>query len=276
MSEKLFFRQARRARYIRPIRTPCHRRRLAPTVVSQRVSLACPHQLQPSCSKLPACSRILVAFPNRLDVTRFVASVLPSLGTATVVSGLADSFRLYQIVFEPLLVHKIILHPCGNPGSAFLRVKCEVVRSPSNTCSPTSHLLRDVNASAVLFVSGSRRCRSGLHFWFTIGMHLAGAAGSGSTSTRPSCKLHEFPSIPNIISRFQRTSLFRLRMLRHFTTAALLLTMCSPVRVLKPTQQPSIQFTASFCGGGAVLCGLNKICLPNAAICRLNGLPWMR
>ena len=35
---------------------------------------------------------------------------------------------------------------------------------------------------------------------FTIGRHLAGAAGSGSTSTRPSCKLQGFPSIPNSIS----------------------------------------------------------------------------
>ena len=34
--------------------------------------------------------------------------------------------------------------------------------------------------------------------------------------------------------------------------------MCSPVRVLKPSHQPSNQFTASCCSGPAVLCGLKK------------------
>ena len=54
---------------------------------------------------------------------------------------------------------------------------------------------------------------------------------------------------------FQRSSLFRFRMLRHDTTAALLLTMCSPVLMLKPSEQQSSQFTASFCCDPEVLCG---------------------
>ena len=62
---------------------------------------------------------------------------------------------------------------------------------------------------------------------------------------------------PTNISRFLRTSLFRLRMLRHDTAAALLHTMCSPVLVSKPNQQPSNQF----------MCCLKNFCPPNAAIC---------
>ena len=76
---------------------------------------------------------------------------------------------------------------------------------------------------------------------FTIGMYLASAAGSGSTSTRPSCKRQGFPSIPNNISWFQRSSLFRLRMLRHGTTAASSLTLCSPVETEPATVISSSQ-----------------------------------
>ena len=53
-------------------------------------------------------------------------------------------------------------------------------------------------------------------------------------------------------------------MLQHDTSAALLLSMFSPVLVLKPSQQPSSQFTASSCCGPAVLCVLKRICSPNA------------
>ena len=42
----------RRARHTRPNRTRCHHRRLALTVVSQRVSFAFPRRLRPSCWKL--------------------------------------------------------------------------------------------------------------------------------------------------------------------------------------------------------------------------------
>ena len=79
----------------------------------------------------------------------------------------------------------------------------------------------------------------------------------------------------NSISQFQRSSSFRLRMLRHDTTA-LLLTMCSPVLVLKTSQQPSSQLTASFYCGPEVLCGLKRICSPNAAIRGLKVLPLIR
>ena len=102
---------------------------------------------------------------------------------------------------------------------------------------------------------------------FTIGRYLADAARSGATLHASVLKKEGFPSIPNGISRFQRSSsLFRLRLLRHVTTAALLLTMCSPVLVLKQSQQPSIQFTTSFYCGPVLLFGLNKICSPTAAI----------
>ena len=56
------------ARQTRPIRTPCRCQRPAQTVVFQRVSLACLHQLQPNFSKLLRCLQILLAFPTRLDV----------------------------------------------------------------------------------------------------------------------------------------------------------------------------------------------------------------
>ena len=56
---------------------------------------------------------------------------------------------------------------------------------------------------------------------------------------------------PNSKSRFQRSSLFRLQIRRQITTVVLL-TMCSPSRVLKPSQQPSNHFTANFCSGPAV------------------------
>ena len=240
-----------------------------PAVVCQRVSLACPYQLQLNCLKLLQCLRILVAFPLRLDAARFVASVLPSLGTATVISGLVDSFRLFRLSSSR--------SACTGSFSirAEILARHSVLRLSDHQATSAAqrrskfrhHLLRDVNTSAVLFVPGSRRCRFGGTSGFTIGRYLAGAAGSGSTSTRPSCKLQQFPSIPNSSSRFQRSSLFRLRLLRHATTAALLLTMCSPVLVLKPSQQPSIQFTASFCCGPVVLCGLDNICSPNAAVC---------
>ena len=63
------------------------------------------------------------------------------------------------------------------------------------------------------------------------------------------------------MSRFQLSSLFRLRMLHFLVTAALSLTMCSPVRVWNPSQQPSNQFTTSFCCGPEVLCGLKSYLL---------------
>ena len=108
----------------------------------------------------------------------------------------------------------------------------------------------------MLFVSGLRHSRFSHHLGFTMGMCPRHAAGLQSTSTRPSCRLQGLPSTPSRIARFQRSSLLRLRRLRHITTAAVLFTMCSPVRVLKPSQQPSNRFTTRFCSGPAVLCGL--------------------
>ena len=158
-------------------------------------------------------------------------------------------------------------HPGGDLGSALHRVWLSDHQAPlaARCRSELRHHLRDVDASAVLHVLGFRRCGPAFTSGFTMGMCLFGAAGLGSTATRPSCKVQGFPSVPNSTTRFQRFPLFLLRMLRHDITAALLLTMCSPVLVLKRSQQPSSRFTASFCCGPEVLCGLDGICSPNAA-----------
>ena len=118
------------------------------------------------------------------------------------------------------------------------------------------HLLRDVSASDTLFVSSSR--------YFQSSLHLCVYHRNGGVGVDFHASVLQAPRIskgPNNISRFQRSSLFRLRMLRHNNSSAWLLTKCSPVLV------PSSQFTASFCCGPVVLCGLNTICSPNAAIC---------
>ena len=57
-------------------------------------------------------------------------------------------------------MHRTLLRPCGNPGSTFLRVRLSDYQAcPAAPRRSTfrHHLLRDVNASAVLFVPGSRR-----------------------------------------------------------------------------------------------------------------------
>ena len=72
-----------------------------------------------------------------------------------------------QIVFEPLRVHRIIFHPCGSPGSTFLRVRLsdhQATPAAKRRYKFRHHLLRDVTVSAVLFVPGSRRCWFGLNF----------------------------------------------------------------------------------------------------------------
>ena len=141
---------------------------------------------------------------------------------------IGESVSPDQIVFETVRVCKIVLHTRSDPGLALLRVRLsdhQATLAAQRRSELRHHLLRDVNASDILFVSSLLSVPASTS-GFTIGMYLAGAAGLGSTSTRPSCNLHGFPSSPNSISRFQRSPLFRLRMLRHDTTAALLLTMC--------------------------------------------------
>ena len=154
-----------------------------------------------------------------------------------------------QSVLDPLRVHRVVLHPCSNPASTFFRVKLSDHQATS--AAQRRSKFRHVLPSDVCVCRSLRSWFSSLSVrpeppWFTIGKYLAGATGLGSTSTRPSCRLQGFPRIPNSSSQFQRSSLFRLRMPRHVTTATASLTMCSPVLVLKPSQQPYIQFTASF------------------------------
>ena len=94
------FRQARQARHTNPTRTPCLDRRLDPAVVCQRVSLACPRQLQWNCLRLlrwhfqfvltrtfrRICSALTGHSNRRFRMSKFVSPV--------------------QIVFEPLRVRR--------------------------------------------------------------------------------------------------------------------------------------------------------------------------
>ena len=182
----------------------------------------------------------LFAIPSRRE--RFVASFLPSFGATASGSGLTNSFRLIKLSSKrfacagSFFINVVILVPhssvCG----------CPITKQPLQpNVAPNSDTIFFVMKMRLTFFS-SRVCVTdgpASFSGFTIGMYLAGAVGLESTSTRPSCKPHKFLSIHHSISRFQRF----LRMLRHDTTAALLLTMCSSVLVLKPSQQPSFQFT---------------------------------
>ena len=59
------------------------------------------------------------------------------------------------------------------------------------------HLLRDVDASLLLLVSGFRRGWSSLHLWVQHWRCSGWCRRSGSTSTRRSCKLEGFLNNPN-------------------------------------------------------------------------------
>ena len=133
------------------------------------------------------------------------------------------------------------------------------------------HLLRDVDASDILFVSDFRHCRSGLHFWVRHRNVSGGRCGIGinfHASFLQAPKISEYSQHVTVPAFF----FFRLRM-RHDTTAALLLTMYSPsFRIETDRAAVSRQFTTSYCCGPVVVCDLNKICSPNATICSMNGL----
>ena len=91
---------------------------------------------------------------------------------------------------------------------------CPITRHtlhPNGRSELGHHPLRDVDASTALFLLDFVVVGPASTSGFTIGMFLA--AGLSSTSTRPSCKLQGFQSIPSSMSRFQRSSLFLLRML---------------------------------------------------------------
>ena len=171
-----------------------------------------------------------------------------------------------------------ILHTRSDPGPALLRVRLsyhQATLAVQGRSELRHHLLRDGDASDILFVSGFRCCRSGLHFWVHHRNVPGRAAALGSTSTRPVLQA------PRISKYSQQhitiPALFVVSpsnaAARH--SAAFLLTMCSPVLVLNLSQQPSSQFPASFCCGPVVLCGLSRICSPNAAICWLNGFSYV-
>ena len=73
-----------------------------------------------------------------------------------------------HIVFEPLCVHRVVLHPCSNPGSTLFRVKWShhhATPAAQRRSKFRNHLLGDVDASAVLFDPGSRHCRFGRNLW---------------------------------------------------------------------------------------------------------------
>ena len=168
-------------------------------------------------------------------------------------------------------MRRILFDFGGDPRSTLFGVRLSDFEASLATqcCSEFRHyLLRDVDASFVLLVSGFRRCWSSLHLWVHH-WKCSGWCRLGSTSTRPSCMLQGFREC-QASCRGSSVPLPRV------VNAALTLAMCSHARVLDPSQQPSNYFTASFCGGPEVLCGLKSICSPNAAICWLNGLPLMR
>ena len=108
-----------------------------------------------------------MAFPIRLDA--HVSSHLFCPHWAQQQSSPDGEFvSPVQIVFEPLRVCRIILHQCGNPGSTLLRVRLsdhQANLAAQRRSELRHHLLRDVDASDILFVPGLRYRRSGLHFW---------------------------------------------------------------------------------------------------------------
>ena len=88
---------------------------------------------------------------------RFVASVLPSLGAAASGSGLATTVRLIKLSSRRSRVCKIVLQICSDPGPALLRVRLsdhQATLAAQRRSELRHHLLRDVDASAILFVSG--------------------------------------------------------------------------------------------------------------------------
>ena len=195
-------------------------------------------------------------------------------------SGLADAtlwvklfLRRFASAGSRFFIRAVIL------ALAFLRVR--LPHQQTNLCSPT--LLRTQTPSS----SGCRCVCRALRFWSpqSIQPQLQGSASEcirlvlQDGDQLPHLRLADSTGSrapPNSRSRFQRSSWYLLRIPWHATTSVVLLTMSSQVRVLKPNQQPSNQFTASFCSDPAVLCGLEGICSPNAAICWLNTLPRMR
>ena len=167
----------------------------------------------------PQCLQVFCGEPTTASRARVVASVLPSLGAATLGSELANSPRL---------------------TFSSRHFACARSFSRSLLCPITD-----------LFVSCFSHCLFGLHFW----VHHQGAFDERCRNGKNffGCASKSFRASPQIMSRHQ-PSCFRLRMVQHDTTAALLLTVCSPVPVLNPNQQPSDQVTTSVFCGPAVLC----------------------
>ena len=210
---------------LRPIRTPSLYRR-------------------PGSSRhLPACiTRMSTSISAEIVLTRTFRRISAALnGHRNRRFRIGEFVSPVQIVSKPLRMRRIVLHPCGNPGSKFLRVKLsdhQATPAAQRRSKLRHHLLRDVNASAVLFVPGSRRCR--------LGRNLQ--AHHRKISGRLQHCWDQILQTPRISEYSQK----------HFTVPAFCIVAhrcVSPVLVLKPSQQPSIQFTASFCCGPVVLCG---------------------
>ena len=153
----------RRARRTGPVHTPCHRR-LDPTVVCRyclHVHVAFLH-----CRKLLQCSRILAVLPRLhvhvlMDWHQPHFAHLPPQVWRMLLSGprrlrdasqVQDRFPLLQVI---LAQHSSV---CG----------CQQTTCAAQRCSKLRHqLLCDVDASAMLFISGSIRSR----FSHNFGVH---------------------------------------------------------------------------------------------------------
>ena len=124
------------------------------------------HQHQPSSSKFLQCVQTLVAAQPRLDVHVSSRLFCPHLAQQPPALDWRIAFAWSSCLRgDP---RRINLHPCGDPGLALLRVRLSdhhATIAAQRRSELRHHLLRDVDASAVLFASGFRHCRSSLHFW---------------------------------------------------------------------------------------------------------------
>ena len=212
-----------------PIRIPC----LPSSIWFQTVVFSSMYHshvhisLSRNCSKLLQCSQIPVVLPTHYDV--HVSSRLFLLTFSTVNDCFPDwrvRFRLFQIVLRA--VPQVQDHSSSAQfilarHSSVCFLSDHLTTFATQCCSEfRHHLLCDVDASAVFLVPGFRSCRFSLDFRIHHRNVFWLVAGSVSTSTRPSLQAPRISLVfPNNLSRFQRSSLFRLRMLRQVTTAAL-------------------------------------------------------
>ena len=141
---RICFRQARQARRIRPTRTPCLCRSLDPAVVLPACTIRMSTSASAELPEAPPVRGFLWRFQFVLTCTfRRIRSALTGHSNRRFQVG--EFVSPVQIVFEPLRVHRIFLHPCGNPGSTFLRERLS--DHQTTPCSPTSLQIQTPSSS---------------------------------------------------------------------------------------------------------------------------------